>query len=86
MLIKKKLNWTEKNYGYLFWSAADDKQIKQILNNIKRIDVKINNKISSSRQIDFNRRRIYIGPGIKRIDCDTVRISITKRYIDIKCK
>ncbi len=86
MLIEKKLNWTEKNYGYLFWSVVDDKQIKQILNNVKRIDVKINNKISSARQIDFNRRRIYIGSGIKRIDCDTVRISITKRYIDIKCE
>lgn len=86
MLIEKKLNWTEKNYGYLFWSVVDDKHIKEILKNIKKIDVKINNKISSARQIDFNRRRIYIGSGIKRIGCDTVRISITKKYIDIKCK
>lgn len=86
MLIEKKLNWTEKNYGYLFWSAVNDKQIKQILNNVKKIDVKIGDKISSARQIDFNRRRVYIGSDIKRIACDIVRISITSKYIDIKCK
>ncbi len=86
MLIEKKLTWTEKNYGYLFWSAVNDKQIKQILNNVKKIDVKIGDKISSERQIDFNRRRVYIGSDIKRIACDIVRISITSKYIDIKCK
>lgn len=85
-MIEKKLNLTEKRYGYLFWSASYDNQVKEILNNAKKIDVKINGKISSARQIDFNRRRIYIGPEIKRIDCNTVRISITSKYIDIKCK
>lgn len=86
MLIEKKLSLTEKKYGYLFWSAVNDEQIKDILNNAKEIDVKIGNKISPARQVDFNRRRIYIGTDIKGIDCDTVRISITSKYIDIKCK
>lgn len=86
MLIEKKLTWTEKKYGYLFWSAVNDEQIKEILNNAKEIDIKINNKTSPARQIDFNRRRIYLGSDIKGIDCDTVRISITSKYIDIKCK
>lgn len=86
MLIEKKLNWTEKKYGYLFWSAVYDKQIKEILDNAKEIDVKIGDRISLSRQVDFNRRRIYIGSDIKRIDCDSVKISITSNYIYIKCK
>ncbi len=86
MLIEKKLNWTEKNYGYLYWRAVNDKQIKEVLNNAKKIDVKIGEQTSFARQVDFNRRRIYIGPNIKSIDCDTVRISITSKHIDIKCK
>lgn len=86
MLIEKKLSWTEKKYGYLFWHAVDDEQIKATLNNAKKIDVKIGNKISRARQVEFNRRRIYIGSDIKGIDCDIVRISITSKYIDIKCR
>lgn len=31
MLIEKKLNWTEKKYRYLFWSAVNDEQIKDSL-------------------------------------------------------
>ncbi len=87
MLIEKKLNYTEKKYGYLFWSAKYDTQIKEILKNTTTIDVKINDIIHFSRNVDFNRRRIYFGSSvIKNLNCDTVIINITAKSIEIKCK
>ena len=86
MLIEKKLNRTEKTYGYLFWLAENDNQIKEILKNTVMIDAKIGDRTIFSRNVDLNRRRIYLGSALKNLNCDKVRITITSKYVDIECK
>ncbi len=86
MLIEKKLNYTEKKYGYLFWPVHYDNQINETLKNIKNIDIKIGDVASLSRKVDLKRRRIYIGTAIKNINCDAVKITITSKNIVIKCR
>lgn len=85
MLIEKKLNHTEITYGYIFWSAENDNQIKKILKNTEMIDAKIGEEILFSRNVDLNRRRIYLGSALKNLNCDKVRITITSKYVDIEC-
>lgn len=92
MFYKKKLNLTEKKYGYLYWSINLDNEIKETLkNNLKiknhiLIDVKIGNVKFSSRNMDLIRRRIFMGSALKNIDCDIVSIRITPEIIKVKCK
>lgn len=85
LTIYRNLNYSEKQYGYLLWRLENDSQIKELLNNLEYINIILNGKVSSKRNIEFNRRRIYIGSEIKKIRCDKVRIEISRKSIDIKC-
>ncbi len=85
MLIKKKLIYSEKKYGYLFWPIHYDNQIYEILKKTREIDIKIGDATSLSRKVDLKRRRIYVGSAIKNMNCDNVKITITSKNIVIKC-
>ena len=85
MNIYKNLGKTEIKYGYLSWTLENDSNIRELLNDMKYINIIINGRVSYHRNIELDKKRIYLGSDIKNIKCHKVKITITIKNIEITC-
>jgi hypothetical protein len=61
MELKIEITDRARKYGYLYWTAPMDAEIKSFFGSIQKIDVWFNDSFLGIKNIDFTYRRISIG-------------------------
>lgn len=78
-LLKLELKKRNRDYGIITWKLNQDFEIKTLLGNAKTVNVEFNNKVYSSRKVDYKYRRIPFGKKrMEKIKNDFINLKIEK--------
>ena len=86
MIVKLPLLERARKYGYVIWRKENDFQMSQLLGEMNKLEVVINESSIGVKNIDWKNKRIPITYTITRalpesISTITLRLDSTKRLI-----